>query len=233
MRKLIGLLLALNLGVLLAGLALHFWPASVSPTASFNADKIRLMAQSAPTKPATVPGEAVDSAAGLPATQAVVESAEATPPLSRCLQWSTLDEPVFLALERHLQQAGLALEDYDIVLERTLGWWVYLPPSNDTAAAQARTEQLTRLGVTDFALVRGGALRNAVSLGAFARLAQARLHLNNLSRKGVRDMQYGPRPETGVARLSFSQNLSQERLDKLLETWPDALQARPCSPALD
>ena len=48
MRKLIGLLLALNLGVLLAGLALHFWPASDSPSASFNADKIRLLALSAP-----------------------------------------------------------------------------------------------------------------------------------------------------------------------------------------
>jgi hypothetical protein len=53
------------------------------------------------------------------------------------------------------------------ILEKTLGWWVFLPPLENQIEVQARVDEITRLGVTDFALVRGGSMRNAVSLGGF------------------------------------------------------------------
>jgi hypothetical protein len=168
MRRLIGLLLALNFGVLLAGLALQYWSGQTPPAALFNADKIRQLDLS---QPARTPVVAVAEPAPLPPVEAAA-SAPAEPvapaaPLSRCLQWPSLDVTAFQAIERYLSQSGFTFEDSALVLEKTLGWWVFLPPQENQIEVQARVDEITRLGITDFALVRGGSMRNAVSLGAF------------------------------------------------------------------
>lgn len=229
MRKLIGLLLALNLGVMLAGLALQYWSGQTPPAALFNADKIRQLDLSMPartpgvaaTEPATPPP--VESAASAPAEPVAPVAA-----LSRCLQWPSLDVTAFQSIERYLVQSGFAVEEVELDLEKTLGWWVFLPPLENQIEVQARVDEITRLGVMDFALVRGGSMRNAVSLGVFARAAQARQHVANLARKGVKGMQYGPRPEAGQARLQFPASLADNRLEKLLAAWPREVRPMPC-----
>lgn len=233
MRRLIGLLLALNLGVMLAGLALQYWSGQTPPAALFNADKIRQLDLSMPTPPPVeaiaVPTPPPVEAAASPPAASVAPPA----PRSRCLQWASLDVTSFQSIERYLAQSGFTFEDSALTLEKNLGWWVFLPPQENQIEVQARVDEITRLGITDFALVRGGSMRNAVSLGTFARAAQARQHVANLSRKGVKGMQYGPRPEAGVARLQLPASLADGRLEKLLAAWPREVRPIPCPAAVN
>lgn len=222
MRRLIGLLLALNFGVLLAGLALQYWAAQTPAPSLFNADKIRQLSLPPPILAKVLP------AAAEPAAPLQSESAAPVEPIARCLMWPSLDVPAFQSVERYMAQSGFALEDYEMTLEKTLGWWVFLPPLENQIEAQARVDEITRLGITDFALVKGGSMRNAVSLGAFSRPGQARQQVANLSRKGVKGMQYGPRPEAGQARLLLPARVADSRLEKLLADWPRDVRPSSC-----
>ncbi len=241
MRKLIGLLLALNLGVFLAGMALQRWSPDAPAPALFNADKVRLLAS--PSPPASKPSQAPESppealAEPLPATLTETPPEKlpdptAVAPLAakpRCLSWASLDAAAVKAIEARLKQAGVAITAYDIKLEQKLGWWVFLPPLEDAAEAQARMDQVRLLGITDYATVRGGSMRNALSLGAFATLAQARTHSATMTRKGVAAVQFGPRPEAGSARLVFADSIADDALPDPAAAWPIGKQPARCVP---
>ena len=244
MRRLMGLLLALNFGVLLAGLALQHWSAQTSAPALFNADKIRqldspmrvlapkvapvkseILAESSPQTRQQTPQQAEATATASPQVEAAAQTVAA----SRCLQWSSLELSTFQTVERYLSQSGFGIADYELTTEKSLGWWVFLPPLENQAAVRAKIDEITRLGITDFALVRSGSMRNALSLGAFARLSQTRQHVATLNRKGVKGMQYGPRPEAGRMRLLLPASLAQSRLEKLMAAWPREVRPAPCS----
>lgn len=227
-RKLIGLLLALNLGVFAAGLALQRLPQG-APEAAFNAEKIRLLALTTPmpapsasAKPDELPSEKPS-----PSTETEDVPREAAP--TRCWRWPSLDMAGWLAVEKYLDQAGIAVANYDIELDKPLGWWVFLPPQKSAQEAQKRIDELERLGIKDYALVRGASMPNAVSLGAFAHLAQARKHAATLSREGIADALFGPRPEAGAARLTLAPVVSDGTLLKLRKDWPTGLQPVPCA----
>ena len=225
MRKLISLLLALNLGVFLAGMALQHWSPDASAPMVFNADKIRLLALPAP--PVRTPNQ---TAPELP-PEKLADAPDAPRPEAnaRCLSWTSLDAAGVKAVETRLRQAGVAVNAYDIKLEQKLGWWVFLPPLDDAAEAQTRIDQIRLLGITDYATVRGGAMRNALSLGAFTTLAQARAHRAMLSGKGVEGVQYSPRPEAGLARLVFAETVADDALPDLLVAWPEGLRPTRCT----
>lgn len=57
--------------------------------------------------------------------------------------------------------------------DRDRGWWVYLP-TPDRNAALALTRQLAEKGVEDYYVIAGGALENAVSVGLYENLDNAR-----------------------------------------------------------
>jgi hypothetical protein len=218
MGKLIGLLLALNLGVLLAGTALQHWSPNAARPALFNAEKIRLL-EAPPVTAATAP---TPSAAPEPA--AVPD----TPEPARCLAFDGIDQTVFEAIEDYLKQAGIATSAYTLELEKNLGWWVFLPPLENPANAPAVLAGIQQLGISDFALVRGGSMRNAVSLGAFGQLAFARQHAATLAAKGLIGLKFGPRPDSGTVRLVFSDSLAEASLVTLRADWPNVATPKPC-----
>ena len=134
-----------------------------------------------------------------------------------------------LAIEAHLKQAGIAANAYDIELAKQLGWWVFLPPAENKEALQAMVDEVRRLGVTDYAAVRGGSMLNALSLGAFGKLAQAREHAARLAKKGIKGLKFGPRPESGEARLVFFESVPSSALPKAEAGWPSGLQPERCA----
>jgi hypothetical protein len=227
MRGLIGLLLALNLGVFLAGMALQQWtPAEPTPLV-FNAEKIRLLAVPTSSNPTDVLPDKTPEASPLDVDTALnMEMNAATSP--SCLSWKSLDVDGFMGVVAYLKKAGISASTYDIELEKPLGWWVYLPPVADKEALQVAIDEVRRLGVTDYAPVRGGSMRNALSLGAFANLAQAREHAAKLVRKGIKGVLFGPRPETGMARLVLSKEIADSELPILAMGWPKGLQPARC-----
>ena len=233
MRKLIGLLLALNLGMLAVGLAWQFAARESSQPVVFNADKIRLL-DLPPTTQADKAEADADAVSQTPADVAA-EVAQETPQIAnlRCLAWERLDAAGLRAIETYLKQVGIKPGAYSIELEKKLGWWVFLPPLEDAAAGQDRIDQIIQLGIKDYAQVRSGPMRNAVSLGAFSNLSQAREHAAFLTNKGLKGIDFGPRLESGVASLTFSTAVSDAELAKLeaqFKTgWPNGLQPAACA----
>jgi hypothetical protein len=234
LRKLIGLLLALNLGMLAVGLAWQFAARESSQPLIFNADKIRLLDLPPTLQPDTaeIVADAIDQ------TPADVVSEVGAPEPSRmanlrCLAWQRLDAAGLRSIEAYLKQVGIKPGAYSIQLQKKLGWWVFLPPLEDAAAGQARIDQIIQLGIKDYAQVRGGPMRNAVSLGAFSNLGQAREHTALLTRKGLKGIEFGPRLESGVASLILSTEISDAELASLetqLKTgWPEGLQPAACA----
>ncbi|WP_376693900.1 SPOR domain-containing protein [Wenzhouxiangella sp. EGI_FJ10409] len=57
--------------------------------------------------------------------------------------------------------------------DRDRGWWVYLPAA-DRNEALALTRQLAERGVEDYYVVAGGTLENAVSVGLYENIENAR-----------------------------------------------------------
>jgi len=231
-RKLIGFLLALNLGVFLAGMALQYWSPVVRAPLVFNAEKITLLAvptvssaQTQAVEKVVDPGVQPNPQTSPPPTQSETE-VEANP---RCLSWKSLDAKTLMAIEAHLKQAGIAANAYEFELLKKLGWWVFLPPAENKEALQAMIDEVRRLGVTDYAAVRGGPMLNALSLGAFAKLAQAREHAARLSKKGIKGVQFGPRPEAGEVRLLLSESVPGSALAKTGSGWPNGLQPERCT----
>lgn len=220
LRRLIGLLLVLNLGVLAYGFALEYWRGRAEPPLAFNGDKIRLMAEFLPENTARE------------STSPVVEQAPTAPVEtareSRCLVWPELNADSLAQVEAKLAAAGVEADAYDLILAKKLGWWVYLPPLADADALRAALDDIRAKGVTDLAAVRSGSMVNAISLGAFPTLARVRAHAALMAKKGVAGVSYAPRPGAGEVRLTLPNTVSADVLARLAGMWPQDLRPDTC-----
>lgn len=216
MGRVIGLLLVLNVVMLVAGLSMEQVRSQPAALVDFNADKVLLLGRvghATAASPAAVPSEMATFEAPKP-PEATVPA-----PRSRCVTWPGLDTVLLGEIEALLRGAGIVETQYEIQLEKRLGWWVYLPPFADAAATQAAIESARKKGVTDIAPVRGGDMANAVSLGAFPSLAKARAHLVRLSELGVNGARAGPRPNSGPVRVVLDASVPESSLGRLGTAW--------------
>ena len=72
---------------------------------------------------------------------------------------------------------------------------VYIPPALDKEGADRKAAELRRLGIDDFYVIQDNTdLRWGISLGMFKTPDAARLHLANLTQKGVRTAKITARP---------------------------------------
>ena len=216
LRRLIGLLFVLNLGVLLAGWGGTYWQGRKVPLVTFNADKIQMLDEVLPEGSAAVDG------AGRRETK------QDAPTSADCLAWNSLDADGVAQIQAHMHQLGVADSAYDLVVGMRLGWWVYIPPLADSAALRVVMEDARSKGVTDMAPVRNGVMANALALGTFPSLDGARQHAQNMAKKGLRGVRYGPRPGTGLARLVIVQDTPELR-QALAADWPKGLEPNGCS----
>ena len=218
-RRLIGLLVALNIGVLLMGLGLQYWSSNAPPLVTFNADKVQLLDDLRPLKPAPE----------TPAQDSVGPVEQATQALAACPAWSGLNADQVGQISSHLRQLGIADGAYDLQVEMRLGWWVYIPPMANAGALKVVMDDARAKGVRDMAPVRSGAMVNALSLGAFPSLDSARKHAEAMTRRGLRGVKFGPRPGSGLARLVVVQESAQIR-KALNAAWPAGLAPDACQP---
>ena len=195
MRTLFLLLVAVNL-------ALFAWPRyyATPDSASDPEPQRREM------NPASIRLLAGPELAGLPQIKPkpAPEAASPGPQASgSCLEWggfSVADAPratqslAPLALGERLSQRRS---------DETAGWWVFIPPQPNRAAAMKKAAELKALGIEDFfVLADEGKMRWAVSLGVFSTEESARNRLEALRVKGVRSAQTGER-ESQVVKISF------------------------------
>lgn len=220
-RRLTGLLLAMNLGVLAVGLGLMWLPKKPDAMLEFNGDKLKFL-----STPADADAKSHQASAPLEPPPVQSEKPVLAP---SCLSWSDLDADRLSAVEAHLKQLGITTDDYEFRLDKRLGWWVYLPPFRDLESLRVAMEDARQKGVTDMAQVRAGKMANAVSLGAFPTLASARAHASSLVAKGLRGVKIGPRPEAGEARLLLLGKKVDHSAEDMAGNWPEGLRPGTCA----
>lgn len=215
LRRLTSLLLALNLAVLLAGWGGAAWQGQAKPLVSFNADKIQLLEDALP-EDVRPPGR---ESASIGESEGRVQA--------NCMAWGSLDADGVAQVEAHLRKAGVADADYDLLVEMRMGWWVYIPPLDDSVALQVVMEDARAKGIQDMVPVRSGTMLNALALGTFPDLDGARRHALEILKKGVREVRFAPRPGAGTVRLVAVKDSSQLQR-ALADPWPAGLEPGTC-----
>jgi hypothetical protein len=156
-------------------------------------ESIRIVARGdRPPASQTVPPPVVPDS--VPATVAPEAAAETKPQI--CLTWAALS-PV--EADRITRVVTRGFVDFKLsrgqVNGEGNGWWVYMPPLADKAAAEKKTSELRALGVSDYFVVQDGVNRHAISLGVFSSEKRAQERLAELQSQGVRSARVGIRPD--------------------------------------
>lgn len=129
--------------------------------------------------------------------------ADAAKPRLACLEWGTFPAQEAERAQVLLTSLNLGERLSSRKVEETAQWWVFMPPQGSKAAADKKTEELTRLGVTDYFVVTDdGPNKWAISLGVFRTEEAARNYLASLSTRGVKTARTGER-ETKVQKTLF------------------------------
>jgi len=105
--------------------------------------------------------------------------------------------PTLLAQQRavdRLQPFSSWIETRQTEADRDRGWWVYLPTA-DRGRALELTQRLAERGVEDYYVVAGGSLENAVSVGLYEAIENARARQRQIRAMGF-DAQLEIRRET-------------------------------------
>jgi hypothetical protein len=165
----------------------------------------RLALQITPEKIRLVPSD--------PARRAIEAKVRAT----ACVEWGSF--PAQEAERAQTVLAGLTLGERLTwrPVQETAQWWVFMPPQGNKANADKKTEELTRLGVTDYFVVADeGPNRWAISLGVFRTEEAARNYLAAMSNRGVKTARVGER-ETKVQKTMFQIRNTDEALRARLQ----------------
>jgi hypothetical protein len=122
------------------------------------------------------------------------EKVKPLPAPATCLEWGT-----FLDADLERVDAVIAAQQLgNQVTRQAMGkvpvYWVHMPPLGSKSRAEQKTEELKRLGITDHSQVQdGGKWNNAISMGFFQEIDEARNLLTTLRSKGVRSAIIGAR----------------------------------------
>jgi hypothetical protein len=112
-----------------------------------------------------------------------------------CVEWGGFAVAEAPRAEQVLEPLALGARLQQRRSEEKAGWWVFIPPQGNRAAAMKKTAELK-------SLQEEGAMRWAVSLGVFSSEDAAKNRLEALRAKGVRSAQTGER-DTQVTKIWF------------------------------
>ena len=120
-----------------------------------------------------------------------------------CLEWGSFSPADAVRAAQRLEPLALGARLAQYRGEETAGWWVYIPPQANRAAAQKKAVELKKLGVDEYFVVQEeGRQRWALSLGVFRSEEAAKARLEALRARGVKSAVVGQR-ETRVPKLWF------------------------------
>jgi hypothetical protein len=120
-----------------------------------------------------------------------------------CLEWGSFSPAEATRAAQRLEPLALGARLAQYLGEETAGWWVYIPPQGNRAAALRKAAELKKLGVQDYFVVQEeGRQRWSLSLGVFRAEDAAKAHLDALRAKGVKSAVLGQR-ETRVPKVWF------------------------------
>jgi hypothetical protein len=109
-------------------------------------------------------------------------------------------------------------------IQDILNYMVYLPPQGGKEGADKKVEELRAIGIDDFYVIQDDTnLRWAISLGVFKLEEGARIHLTELTRRGVRSARIGPH-STANTQVAFQLRAldadARAQVEKIKEDFP-------------
>jgi hypothetical protein len=197
-----------------ANLALFAWMRYYAPADSAQ-DREPLRRQIKPESIRILTGSEL---AGLPVLKPKPPP-EPPPTQAACVEWGGFALAEAPRAEKALEPLALGARLSQRHSDETAGWWVFIPPQANRAAALKKTAELKSLGIDDFFVIQDeGKMRWAVSLGVFSSEDAAKSRLDALRAKGVRSAQTGMR-DTQVEKIWFQARGADAPLQaKLRET---------------
>jgi len=209
MRLLVLILLMVN-GVLFAYFNLGPPPSSASKAnhAPLQPEKIKLLT---PQEIEALPKKPVEDPQSL------------QPASASCYEWGSFSVANLPKARDAVARLALEASPVEKSVQEAARYWVYIPQSRSLQSAQAKVQQLHKLGVDESFVVFEPQWRYAISLGVFKDEQLAAKLLEDLKKKGVVSAVKGVRnQEKGQTSLLIS-NMSPDKvveIDKLKPEFP-------------
>lgn len=138
-----------------------------------------------------------------------------------CYEWGSFSTANLTRARDTLSKLELTAAPIEKSAQEAARYWVYIPQSVSLPAAQARMQQLRRLGVEESFVVFEPQWRYAISLGVFKDEQLAAKLLEELKKKGVVSAVKGVRnQEQGQTSLLIS-NMSLDKVVEIDKLKPD------------
>ncbi len=96
------------------------------------------------------------------------------------------DRQVAKDLVEELKESELNAKLERKIEKQQIGYWVVIPPMEDGSQAQAKIDELAQAGVKDIWHFRGGGMKDAISLGMFAKKENAVNFTQEVLKKGFK-----------------------------------------------
>ncbi len=114
------------------------------------------------------------------------------------------------------------------------GYWVHIPPAGSSNEARSIVQILNQEGISDVQLITSGEMRNAISLGIFSTMQNARKRQQEVTQQGfevvIDEVKIRKRLYWLALRGSGGRALSRELLDRVTADADEAeIEQRPCS----
>jgi len=215
MKWIAGALLVVNLAVAGFFVGRSYWPQAASDqNAPMNVDRLSLRGQSAPAPKGAASRRA--------ATEAL------------CVEWRGLTRGELTQVRDQLKaMVGERVMSFTEVPLNTRHWVIF-PPLPSPESAAAKLSELAAAGLQDAYVVKGGALRNAISLGLYANDEAARRRVREVEDKGVLGTRVELLPRQGTDFYFVIRSEDPDALKSLSEikqAYPNSQQSRVACPS--
>ena len=215
MKWIAGALLVVNLAVAGFFIGRSYWPQAASDqNAPMNVDRLSLRGQSAPAPKGAASRRA--------ATEAL------------CVEWRGLTRGELTQVRDQLKaMVGERVMSFTEVPLNTRHWVIF-PPLPSPESAAAKLSELAAAGLQDAYVVKGGALRNAISLGLYANDEAARRRVREVEDKGVLGTRVELLPRQGTDFYFVIRSEDPDALKSLSEikqAYPNSQQSRVACPS--
>ena len=215
MKWIAGVLLVANLAVAGFFIGRSYWPQAASDqNAPMNVDRLSLRGQSAPAPKGAASRRA--------ATEAL------------CVEWRGLTRGELTQVRDQLKaMVGERVMSFTEVPLNTRHWVIF-PPLPSPESAAAKLSELAAAGLQDAYVVKGGALRNAISLGLYANDEAARRRVREVEDKGVLGTRVELLPRQGTDFYFVIRSEDPDALKSLSEirqAYPNSQQSRVACPS--
>ncbi len=135
-----------------------------------------------------------------------------------CAEWGPFNDAELTKAKQLLDPMSLGRTLSTRRVDMTAEHWVYIPPKPNKNAAERALAELSRLAVTDAAIVtESGQFQWSISLGVFRTRAGADKRFDEVRTKGVKTAVYKQREQTVAATSIVLREPPQSALAKIEE----------------